>query len=223
MRRIIAVLLVTVASAAAPAAVDAGGFDVRVGGFVPRAESNLFTDDAELYGTTKSDFRSLGGGAEYEISMGDHFELGIHADGFGRNVQSSYVDFVTPSGREITQTLKLAVVPMGLSLRFLMTDPGSSFVPWVAAGPDLVYWRYEETGDFVDFETSDIIADSFESHGTTPGAHVSAGARINVSDDVAVTAEGRYLWGGADMGHDFRGNRIDVTGFAATIGVHLRF
>ena len=47
--------------------------------------------------------------------------------------------------------------------------------------------------------------------------------RVFVSDDIAVVGEARYLWAEDDMDDDFRGNRIDLGGIAATVGVHIRF
>jgi len=55
------------------------------------------------------------------------------------------------------------------------------------------------------------------------GFHVAGGLRLFVSDDGGLTGEVRYTVAKGNMGDDFRDNRIDVGGFGATVGVHLRF
>jgi hypothetical protein len=92
-------------------------------------------------------------------------------------------------------------------------------------GGDLVVYEYKEYGDFIDFFDPElpVIFDSFQSDGVTVGFHATAGLRFYVSDDFAVVGEARYLWAKDDMDDDFRGNRIDLGGIAATLGVHVRF
>src|SRR5262245_20802114 len=75
-------LLLTAAAGARPA--SAGSIDLRVGGFFPRAESNLFLDDASLYTINpKKDFDGWYGGIEYSMKINDKLEWGIHVDGYG--------------------------------------------------------------------------------------------------------------------------------------------
>jgi hypothetical protein len=219
-----AFVTVVAMSLAVPVVAEAGSLGVRVGAFAPRAEGTLFEDDAELYTFEKNDLNGVTGGVEFAFDVGRRFEIGLHVDGYGREVHTSYRDFVRDTGREIRQTLKLSSVPTGATLRLLLADRDARFVPWVGGGADAVYWRYEEFGDFVDFESPDldIYDDSFVSEGVTPGLHASAGAWWRVSDDVAVSADARYLFANADMGQDFRGYDLDLNGFAFTVGVQLR-
>jgi hypothetical protein len=221
MRRI--VVMVIGLLAAIPAAGVAGTLDLRAGAFFPKADSNLFRDDSELYTVDKSDWRGFTGGAEYSFNVGDNVELGFHVDGYGRTVHTSYLDFVTESGREIQQSLKLTIVPMGVSLRFVPIRGRRALTPYATVGADLVFYSYEEFGDFVDFETSEIFEDAFISEGVAPGFHVAGGLRVPVGDDFRVTGEVRYQWAKADMGDDFRGNEIDMSGLSATVGLSLRF
>jgi len=223
MRRTVAVLAMGLAVLVLPETSQASGLDLRLGGFLPRADSNLFHDDNELYTVDKGDWRGLFGGAEFSLGLGSHLELGFHLDGYGRNVHTSYRDFVRESGREIQQTLRLNVVPLGVSLRFLARGEKGTLTPYVAVGPDIVFYEYEEFGDFVDFETLDVREDAFLSRGAAPGFHVAAGLRVPINYDFSVVGEGRYEWAKDDMGDDFRGNRLDLSGAAFTLGVNIRF
>jgi opacity protein-like surface antigen len=221
---------------------QAGGFDVRLGAFFPRAESNLFADDAVLYtrggplgpdgnppGLRTKDWIGFFGGIEYNQRLARNVEIAFAIDGYGRTLETAYREFTRDDGRDITQTLKLSIVPVGVSLRLVPTGRRVRIAPYVGAGVDLFFWRYEEFGDFIDFDDPDlpIVSDSFVSDGVTPGFHVAGGLRVKVTDDVSLVGEGRYQWAEDDMGDDFfratDKNRIDLTGAAATFGVHVRF
>jgi hypothetical protein len=240
MRRSGVVLAVGMALAAGEA--QAGGFDLRLGAFFPRAESNLFEDDAVLYtrggrlgpdgipgGLRTKDWIGAFGGIEYNQRLARNVEIAFAIDGYGRNLETAYREFTREDGRDITQTLKLSIVPVGVSIRLVPTGRRVRIAPFVGAGVDLFFWRYEEFGDFIDFDDPDfpIVSDAFVSDGVTPGFHVSGGLRVRMTDDVSLVGEGRYQWAEDDMGDDFfratDKNRIDLGGASATLGIHVRF
>ena len=223
--RFASVVLTTLAVTALTAAPSrASGLDLRLGASFPRADSNLFRDDSELYTVDKSDWRGFTGGAEFAWGLGDRFELGVHLDGYGRSIDTEYRDFERESGRPITQNLRLTSVPLGFTVRFV---PGGrhGITPYIGGGADVVFYEYEEFGDFIDFEDPDlpVINDDFISRGAIPGAHVVGGLRLPINHDFSITGEVRYLWAKGNMNDDFRGNKLDLTGPSATVGVHLTF
>jgi len=222
-------LLAGLTAAATPA--RASGLDLRLGAFFPSADSNLFLDDSDLYFVSKSDWTGFTGGAEYNIVLTKNVELGFHVDGYSRTVDTSYRDYVWDDGGEIQQSLRFDVVPFGISLRLVPTSRRAKVAPYIAAGPDFFYWKYEEYGDFVDFGDPDrpVISDYFTSDGVTFGAHVAGGLRFALSRDFALVFEGRYQFAKTDMGGDFGTGdpsdplRIDLGGVSVTVGVHVRF
>lgn len=209
----------------------ASALDLRLGVFAPKAESNLFTDDAELYGTRKRDWRGLTGGAEFNFTVAENVELGLSLDGYSQDIDTFYVDFVNEDGSEILQTLRLRAAPLGVTLRFVPTSRRGSLQPYAAVGGDLFFYKYEEFGDFIDFgdPTRPIIADAFVSEGVIPGVHVAAGLRIPINYDFGITLEGRYQWGSEDLEDDFRAQpgqdplRLSLEGWSATAGLHIKF
>ena len=225
MRRAAGVLALCVAVFALPAAAAAGGLDVRLGAMWPSADSILFDDDEELYFVNDGDWIGFTGGAEYSLKVIDNLELGFHVDGYGKHVDTAYREFVREDGSDIRQTLELDTVPLGFTLRLIPTGRRARVAPFVGVGADVVFYEYKEYGDFIDFfdPALPVIFDSFRSDGVTVGAHATAGVRFFVSDDFAVVGEARYLWAKDDMDDDFRGNRIDLGGISATLGVHIRF
>jgi hypothetical protein len=225
MTRRVGLLVLVLVACAAPPLQAGSSIGLRLGASVPRADSNLFHDDAELYGTEGSDWVSFAGGGEFAFDLGSRFELGLHVDGSHNSVHTSYRDFTFDSGREITQTLELDTVPMGATLRVMLADRHRSrVVPYVGGGLDALYYQYSEYGDFVDFESPDldVYEDWFESDGVALGLHVNAGTIVKVGDDLGLTGDVRYTWAGDDMDNHFRGNRIDLSGFTFTVGLQLR-
>ena len=221
-----AAVLVLGVAMAAPASARAGGLDIRIGGFQPHANSNLFDDDETLYTIRKRNWRGLTGGAEFSSRIARNLEIGFHLDGYERQRDTHYRDFFREEdGSEIRQKLKLDIVPVGVTVRLVPTNRHARIAPYIGAGADAFFWKYEEFGDFVDFDDPEltIIADSFRADGVATGFHVAGGLRLFVSDDFGVTGEVRYTVAKGDMHDDFEGNRIDLGGFAATVGLHLRF
>lgn len=209
-----------------PAAMEAGGLELRGGAFFPRAEANIFDDTTELFTVDRDDWAGFAGGLEYSMNLGQRLELGFHVDAYGRNHRTSYRDFVRDDDSEIRQRLRLTIVPVGASVRFLPAGRRARVSPYVAVGADVIAYHFEEFGDFVDFQTSglDISEDSFTSSGAAFGLHAAAGLRVAVGTDFSVTGEVRYLGAGTRrMADDFDLNEIDLSGAQATIGLHLRF
>jgi hypothetical protein len=241
MSRAAAALVALGLVAASPASGWASGIELRLGGFFPRADANLFADVNELYtpdhradectvnfcpGVQRSDWDGLYGGGEYSLNLSRHVELAFSVDGYGQEIHSSYRDSVRDDGSEIQQTLQLTIVPVGVSFRFLPLDRRAAVQPYLTVGGDVFYYRYEEFGDFIDFfdDTRPISYDSFLSDGVIFGGHAAAGLRVPVGDDFAITGEVRYqLAGRKQMDDDFSRNQIDISGTSATIGVRLRF
>lgn len=213
-----------------PVAASAGSLDLRVGWFFPRAESNLFADDAVLYREATGEPLKSGswdnwtGGVQFNQAVHDLVELGFSVDYYGRTIDTAYRDYVTESGRDIFQTLQLDIVPVGFQVRIGPTRRGK-LSPYIAGGVDLFFWEYEEYGDFIDFDdpANTIIPDAFISDGVATGFHVAGGVRVPLGDDFSLVMEGRYQWAEDDMGEDFAGNKIDLSGASATLGVNLRF
>lgn len=231
MRRTSVIVMAGLMAVFDVASAGASGLDLRVGGFLPRAKSNLFDDVADLYirdgeRIKKEDWAGGLGGFEYSVQPARNVEIGFHLDGYSRTLDTSYREFDRPGGREIEQTLKLSIVPMGVTLRLVPTSRRAKIAPYVAVGADLIYWKYEETGDFIDFFDDDfpISSDAFISEGVTGGFHVAAGLRVPLNPDFSIVGEAKYQYAKrTNMGDDFRNNEIDLSGVSATVGIHLRF
>lgn len=208
-----------------PAEARASGLELRVGGFLPKLDSILFADSLTLYTVQKSDFAGGFGGAEFTLNVHPNVELGLAVEGYSREIPTTYRDYVRPSGREIEQTLKFQTVPVSAIVRFVPSGRYRKVTPYLGGGISANFWKYEEWGDFIDFQASGqpVSFDSFKSTGVAFGPMVNAGIRYRLNTDLQITADYRHFWGKQIMPGDFRPNEIDVSGDAITVGLRLIF
>jgi hypothetical protein len=236
--------------AASPA--SAGGLDVRLGAFVPRArdcgtpsdpraEYSLFQDVCELYNPIvrpldagldwKDEWVGFTWGLEYNQVLTDYLEVAVHVDGYQKTIDTSYRDFVRPDESEIFQTLRLQIVPFGVTLQVVPTGKRTKVAPFLGGGVDLFWYRYEEYGDLVDFLDPGlpVYEDHLISDDVAYGFHAVGGVRVYLNRDFALVARGAYYWADDVMGDDFSPtepglvNRIDLGGASLTVGLHVRF
>ena len=229
MRRMLTTLVLVLVGAAAP--LRAGNLDLRVGAFFPRADSgaanDIFRDNSELFTVSESDWTNAIGGVQYNVGLGRLVEVGLSLDYYSRENYTSYRDFTRDDDTEITQTLRYELMPLGLTVRLIPTSRSAKIAPFVGIGGDVVFWEYEEWGDFIDFgfggPRPPVEYDSFLSEGAEIGFHVTGGLKVAINEDFAVVGEARYLWAEGDMGEDFYQNRIDLSGLSVTLGFNIRF
>lgn len=252
MRRAFFSLLLLPLLLGASSPASAGGFDVRVGGMVPRANDcgrpldeptryTLFQDICDLYivpdegfrSLAKEDWRGVTWGLEYNHVLTDFLEVAFHVDSYQKTVDTSYRDWERPDdGGEIFQSLRLNIVPTGVTLQLVPTSKRARVAPFVGGGVDLVYWKYQEFGDFVDFldpPEFPIYEDLFVSSGWTFGFHATGGVRFYLNRDFALVVRGNYQWADATMGGDFTAAPgelpfvLDLSGASVTFGLRVRF
>lgn len=246
-------LLAAGASSVAAAGLDVrfGGFFPRgrdcgvpstqgVPGSTQAVGYTLFQDVCELFvpsGGSLDDFEWIRefdgfyGGVEFNHVLTDYVEVGVHYDYYSRTVNTSYRDYTRPDETEIRQSLRLRQAPLGVSVRLLPTSKRVKIAPFVGGGVDAVFYKYEEYGDFIDFFDPNlpVIADAFYADGVAFGWHALGGLRVYLNRDFAIVGEGRYQWAKDDMGDDFSPNepglvnRIDLSGWTFTVGLHVRF
>ncbi|GIT50615.1 MAG: hypothetical protein Ct9H300mP15_08280 [Gemmatimonadota bacterium] len=123
---------------------------------------------------------------------------------------------------------------MTVSARYYLSDRGRQIgrfawipkrlAPFIGAGGGVIWYNFEQVGDFVDFETLDIFYDRFMSRGTALQAHAFAGMDISLNKSLFLTTEGRYRWGRGELGRDFVDfDKMDLAGIQFTVSIGARF
>ena len=207
-------------------------FGVNLGAFLPNGEDSrvdhdvLFTNlDSLLFEI--DDFHGVTFGAEYLFGVTKYIEVGGDVSYYQKTAHSIYRDFFNEAtGGEIEQDLKLKIVPVTASVRFLPLGREAAVQPYIGIGASLLNWRYSETGDFVDFSDGTVFRESYVASGHKMTPVVIGGVRLPVAD--VWTFGGEFRWqdandetGGRAAG--FLDDKIDLGGWTWTFNAHIRF
>jgi outer membrane protein W len=204
--------------------VTFGYFGVR--GEDARVADDVLLADLEAFAFNIKDFNTGTIGGEWLVGVNNFIEAGLGVGYQRRTVPSVYRDLVNENDTEIFQDLKLRVIPVTGTVRFLPLGRNGSVQPYVGGGVALLNWRYSETGEFVDITDSTIFRARYVAKGNTVGPVILAGLRAPVGDALLVGGELRYQRGEGDTDAIETGllaNKIDLGGWSANFGIHFRF
>jgi hypothetical protein len=218
-----------------------GSLSIRAGYDHALAGSDIFTDPATIGQLTigKNDFSGASGAVDVGIRMSDRFDFVLGSAYAGTNKRSHYRDFTEgDDNREIEQTTAFQRVPISGSVRMYLAPRGRSVgkfawipnkvAPYIGGGGGLMWYRFRQSGDFLDFASSKtnprIYTATTETSGWTAEGHAFAGLDYPLNPRLALTGESRYTFGRGPISSDYVGfQRIDLSGVAFTAGVAVRF
>jgi opacity protein-like surface antigen len=203
----------------------------NLGYFVVTGEDGRVDDDVLLANLNDlafriEDFNNWTFGGEWLYGITNYLETGVGVGYYQRTVTSVYRDFVNDNGSEIAQDLKLKIVPISATIRFLPVGRGAAVEPYIGGGIGIFNWRYTESGEFVDFSDGSIFREQYKADGTSVGPVIVAGLRIPVGD--AFTAGFEYKWQKAEgdtnpAESELLGSKIDLGGNTFGFTMHFRF
>ncbi len=178
-------------------------------------ELNAGQIDALLFNL--KDFNNATFGGEWLIGVGDMLEAGVgvayYASGQVPSVSANYVNFDT--GAEITQEIRLRVVPITATIRFLPLGRAHVVEPYIGGGIGIFAWRYSEAGQFLfpnDVGGLDIRTNTYANSGTAIGPVILGGVRIPFGR-YAVGGEIRWQKATGDLSlNDFLSDHVDLGG-----------
>jgi len=231
---IAAVLLgfISVSSASAQSSLN-----LQIGGFAPvgsqpndgpvinnRTDGDVLASNIGFLDFRMSDFTGFTVNGEWLFAVTPNIEAGLGIGYYSKSVPSVYADVVNDNGTEIEQDLKLRVAPFSATIRWLPIGNRATIVPYVGAGLGVFMWRYEETGQFVDFRDNSIFSGTYSGSGAATGPVILGGVRVPVGN-WGVGGEIRYQHAVADLPDDqgFAGPKIDLGGFNYLFSINVRF
>jgi len=207
---------------------------LRVGYDAPRAQSGLFDFTREQLTVERSDFSSAAVQGEVGLWVHDQLDVVVGLGWANSRTRSEFRGFEGTDDLPIEQTTRFTRVPLTLGVRGFPLERGRSigsftwvparWSPYVGAGGGGMWYAFEQQGEFVDYDTLDIFADTFLSDGWAPTAYALAGVEVMLRPRVMLGVEGRYQWGSAGLDRDFVDfDDLDLAGLRATVGVSFRF
>jgi opacity protein-like surface antigen len=172
------------------------------------------------------DFNHVTFGGEWLYAVTDFLEVGAGLNFYQNTVPSVYRDLVNVNGGEIAQDLKLRMVPVTGTVRFLPLGRSGPVEPYIGGGVSFINWRYSESGEFVDSSDGSIFRETYEADGTAVGPVILGGLRFPAGDAFSVGVE--YKWQKAEgdtkpAESQLLGNKIDLGGSSLNFTMHIRF
>lgn len=212
----------------------AGSLTIRGGYDRPLARGDAFADPMRELTLGRGDFAGPSFGLDLGFRLSDRVDLVLGTAYSGSSADSEFRHFVDNDDRPIEQTTQLRRVPVTAGLKAYLVPRGrqigrfawipSHVAPFVGAGGGALWYRFEQTGDFIDNKTLNVFTATFQSQHWTGTAHALAGVDVTLSPRLALTTEARYTWARAPFDGDYSDYpHIDLSGVAATAGLSVRF
>jgi opacity protein-like surface antigen len=245
-RSILASALVTL-GAVAPLRAQSGGdgfmfhapqgrLTIRAGYDHANANSDIFNDAVNFFTLNRADFSGMTIGGEAAYSIGSRFDISADLSFSHKSKGSEYRALVDNNNQPIEQNTTFDRIPLTVNARFYLVEPGRSIgnfawipnkiVPWVGGGAGVMWYRFNQTGDFVDYQTNNVFTATdgeFSASESAATYHAMAGADFNLSPHVALRLDSRYVWANASLPYQFKGyNNIDLSGVQGTLGLTYR-
>lgn len=212
---------------------------IKSGVVLPRAGSG--GDTESLWDFTRSQLtvatRDLSGttlGGEVAVRATERLDLTFSLAYNSSSTRSEFRDWVDLDDQPIEQTTRFSTLPLTAGVKLYLRDRGRAlgrlaylprtWNPYLGVAGGLVWYRFEQRGDFVDFETLDIFRTTFHSSGRGPTVHLLGGVDFSLMKHVMLVGEGRYAFGSAPLNSEFVGfPDLDLAGFQITFGLSLTY
>ena len=198
------------------------------------AGSDVFDDVTSNLTLNRRDFSSLTVGGDLAFHVAERVDL-VLSGGYSRsNHKSEFRDFVDNNDLPIEQTTTFERLPLTANVRLNLSQPGRSIgrlawipnrlVPYVGAGIGAMRYRFQQDGDFVDFNTNAVFSSVLDSDGWALLGQAMAGVDYNFSPRLGLSLDARYMHAKGELDPArYKGyEKLDLSGTAATIGLSFR-
>lgn len=211
-----------------------GYLGIQGGWAFASASSDIFTHVTEILTVDKGDFSSPVFYIEFAKDLNPRLTVAFQFGYSKASIDSEFEDWVDQDDNPIEQTTEYIRIPLTVNAKFYLSPRGReisryawiphSVAPYVGGGGGFLWYRFEQYGDFVDFDDLDIFSDKFTSGGWTPTLHVFGGVEIKLQSRLFLGLEARYTWAESNLTQDFVGfDPIDLAGFSTTVGINILF
>lgn len=211
-----------------------GSLTLRGGFAHPTASSDVFSFVQDTLTLGRGAFSGITGGLDLAFRVAPQVDVVLGTEYSGRSPRSEFRHWLDNNNQPIQQTTDFQRLPITAGVKAYLAPRGRSIsrfawipskaAPFLSGGGGVMWYRFRQHGDFVDFSTRDVFTDTFQASGWTPTAYGAAGIDYSLGPRFLLTGEARYTWARGDLGSDFEGfNRIDLAGLAATVGIGVRF
>jgi hypothetical protein len=205
-----------------PLNLQGQSFNLKLGGFYPAMESDLWTDNLENLAFDKQDMLGVYCGAELEMEMGRYFTLAVEGGYYSQEVFSAYRDYEHQDGSPINQDLSLRITSLEADFKLYPLGYRNVFNPYIGGGVGVYAWKYIQGGEFINFEDGTIYEGEAYTRTITPGFNAKAGFVYRFKRSLGISFEARYTYLKGELSGLFEGfNKLDLGGVTFTMGLNL--
>jgi outer membrane protein W len=208
-------------------------FTIRAGYAHAMAGGDLFDETTSRFTLSKGDFSGPTFGAGVAFRIAPQLDLSLDVDYAGVKQGSEYRDFLDNDNLPIEQTTTFQRVPLTANLKMYLTPRGRSVgslafipakvVPWIGAGAGVEWYRFKQSGDFIDFNDNSVTPGEVSTSGWAPALQGMGGVDVSLTPRIALTGDARYTWSRATPGDDYEGyDKIDLSGVSVALGLTFR-
>lgn len=198
------------------------------------AQGDLFDEVIAIHTLDRRDFDSPYLGGEIAFRASERWEVALGVGYQSSSKRSEFRRYIGSDDLPIEQVTELRLVPVVASAKYYLAPRGrkigrfawipETVVPFVGAGLGFVSYRFEQSGEFVDYDTLDIFYDRYTTERSTFLARGSAGVDVSIGRQFVLTGEARYSYGRGSLDQDFSGfGNIDLDGLQLVGGISVRF
>ena len=208
-------------------------FSLHAGYAHANAKSELFDFVIDNLTVERGAFSGPNIGGDMAVRLAPRVDLAFGVDYSAAVKNSDDRRYLDNNNRPIEQTTSFRRAPLMANLLVSLASRGRSVgslawiparvVPWIGAGAGTMWYRFQQQGDFVDYQTLIVFSTTLESSGWTPAYQGLGGVDVTISPRLGFTADARYLWAKGNLSGDFRGfDRIDLSGITGSLGLTIR-
>lgn len=203
--------------------VNAQSINFKAGLFYPQMNSDLWEDNLENLAFEKQDMLAGYYAAEYEHFLGRYLSFSVEGGYYKKEVYSMYRDYTYQNDDPIYQNVALETGSLELGFKIYPAGHHSKFYPYIGVSGGMFYWKYEQWGDFINFQEDTIMENEYlETTTYSPGGSVKVGFVVRPSRNMGFSLEGRYQYVKGNLSAYFQDfEKFDLSGLSATIGVHI--
>lgn len=195
--------------------------NLKVGGFYPALESDLWAQDLNDLAFEKQDLLGVYWGAELEMEMGRYFTGAIETGYYNQDVNSIYRDWEHEDGSPIYQDISLRITSVEASFKLYPMGYRNVFNPYIGGGVGAYFWKYYQGGEFIDFDDNSIYEGEAYTTTVTPGFNARAGFVYRFKRTMGIQFEAKYTYLKGELSGLFDPSfeKLDLSGLTFTMGV----
>jgi outer membrane protein W len=161
-------------------------------------------------------------GLEYESYFSRNLSFTIEGGYYEKTHYSQYSEYEYDDGTPIFQNLSLEILSLELDLKIYPIGHQRYFCPFIGAGVGIYHWKYEQWGEFINFD-DDTVEEGYADTSTyTPGFNVKGGFTFRIRRSVGISFEAKYQYLKGELSSFFEGfDKLDLNGVLFNLGINF--